>query len=118
MFRSWLLNQRNDEAGATASLRALRGTSDVTAELREIKAGLARERARVSAAEGSGGKGGGGGSSGGLGGLLKPQTRGVLLLCCTLQMFQQFCGVNAIVYFTPTLLKQAYTYRNDLLILL
>ena len=30
-----------------------------------------------------------------------------LLVCSALQLFQQFCGVNAIVYFTPQILKQA-----------
>jgi len=33
--------------------------------------------------------------------------RRALIICSLLQWFQQFCGVNAIVYFTPLILKQA-----------
>jgi len=39
--------------------------------------------------------------------LLQPGTRNVLAICCTLQAFQQLCGVNAIVFFTPTILRGA-----------
>ena len=39
--------------------------------------------------------------------LLRPGTRNVLFVCCTLQALQQLCGVNAIVFFTPTILRGA-----------
>ncbi len=95
----WLL-ARKDEAGARDALRELRGEQDVAAELREIKQGLERERAASGAA-----------ASAGVGALWKPGVRRVLLVCSSLQMFQQLCGVNAIVYFTPQILKQAGTQK-------
>ena len=67
-------------------------------ELKLIREGLQREAASVSA------KAGANGVEGGFRALLKPGVRGTALKCCTLQAFQQLCGVNAIVYFTPQIL--------------
>ena len=80
-------------------------------ELRSIQDGLAKETAS------------GGGARGGAGGgrardnaspattlrmlWQSRRTRRALVVCSTLQLCQQFCGVNAIVYFTPSILKKA-----------
>ena len=99
----WLLSRakQGDEAKALAALCKLRGTDNVGDELKAMKAGLAKEQARAAAA-------GDGKSSGGLGALVKTaDARRALGVCSALQLFQQFCGVNAIVYFTPQILKQA-----------
>ena len=88
-----------------SALRALRGKEDVSEELEQIRAGLA--------AEATGSKDDGGGSTvaskwlGVSTMLSNPQARRALFVCSALQLFQQFCGVNAIVYFTPLILKQA-----------
>ena len=80
-------------------------------ELRSIQDGLAKETVA-------------GGGTRGAGGVARAQdnaspattlrmlwqsrrTRRALLVCSTLQLCQQFCGVNAIVYFTPLILKKA-----------
>ena len=80
-------------------------------ELRSIQDGLAKETVA-------------GGGTRGAGGVARAQdnaspattlrmlwqsrrTRRALLVCSTLQLCQQFCGVNAIVYFTPSILKKA-----------
>ena len=80
-------------------------------ELRSIQDGLAKETAA-------------GGGTRGAGGVARAQdnaspattlrmlwqsrrTRRALVVCSTLQLCQQFCGVNAIVYFTPSILKKA-----------
>ena len=39
--------------------------------------------------------------------LQSPQSRKMLFVCLALQMFQQLSGINAIVYFTPSILKEA-----------
>ena len=36
-----------------------------------------------------------------------PALRRTLLVCTTLQMCQQLSGINAIVYFTPQILREA-----------
>ena len=80
-------------------------------ELRSIQDGLAKETVA-------------GGGTRGAGGVARAQdnaspattlrmlwqsrrTRRALLVCSALQLCQQFCGVNAIVYFTPSILKKA-----------
>lgn len=104
----WLLTKRPGDRGkeqAVSALRALRGKEDVSEELEQIRAGLA--------AEATGSKDDGGGSTvaskwlGVSTMLSNPQARRALFVCSALQLFQQFCGVNAIVYFTPLILKQA-----------
>jgi hypothetical protein len=93
------------------SLERLR-SPQVEDELRSIQDGLAKETAA------------GGGARDGAGGVARAQdnaspattlrllwqsrrTRRALLVCSALQLCQQFCGVNAIVYFTPSILKKA-----------
>ena len=83
------------------------GSPQVEDELRSIQDGLAKETA-------SGGGAGGGRARDNaspattLGMLWQSRrTRRALIVCSTLQLCQQFCGVNAIVYFTPSILKKA-----------
>lgn len=97
----WLLSRR-DDAGARSALRRLRGREDVDRELASIKAGLAREAGRGAAQPAADEP-----AAGGLRVLLQPGVLKVVLLCSALQMFQQFSGVNAIVYFTPQILREA-----------
>jgi SP family galactose:H+ symporter-like MFS transporter len=105
----WLLSSRQDQPAALAALKTLRGTDDVAEEFEDLKKGLAREMANAESATSgaaSGEKGGAGG--GGVLALFRlPDARRALAVCAALQLFQQFSGVNAIVYFTPQILKQA-----------
>lgn len=98
----WLLLHRNDSKRALASLRSLRGTEDVSKELENISAGLSRERDATGEVSGESVE-----RIGLIGILQNRRTRRTLFICFALQCFQQFCGVNAIVYFTPQILKQA-----------
>ena len=100
----WLLMQQKEEATALDALRKLRGTDDVAEELASMREGLARERARAAEAKSTDGADGGNSL---LMLVQNAQARRALLVCGTLQLFQQFCGVNAIVYFTPQILKEA-----------
>ena len=93
----WLLNKRGDADAARRALQRLRGSDDVETELTALSKGLEREAAAVAGSEAAG-----------FGKLLAvPALRRTLLVCATLQMFQQMCGVNAIVYFTPQILREA-----------
>lgn len=106
----WLLARRADEESALRALRRLRGRDDVEAELEEMKRGLERERGgagRAEQAKGGATNAGAADSVGVLALLRTPRARSALLICSSLQLAQQFCGVNAIVYFTPQILKQA-----------
>ena len=92
----WLLATGQDAAAKTA-LKKLRGHDDVGAELGAMRAGLQREAGRSGA-----------GDRPGVAALWRDAvSRRALLVCSALQLFQQFCGVNAIVYFTPQILRQA-----------
>ena len=95
----WLLARRSDDAEALRALRTLRGRDDVGEELAQMRNGLVVEAARAESKPSD--------SSGLLSLWRDPAARRALLLCSSLQLFQQFCGVNAIVYFTPQILKQA-----------
>ena len=102
----WLLSRRDDAPAALEALKRLRGTEDVGAEFAAMQAGLAKEGARD--AEDRAEKTATTARGGGVLALLRnPAARRALLVCSSLQLFQQFCGVNAIVYFTPQILKQA-----------
>ena len=72
----WLLQKRGDAAAARAALVRLRGYDAVDAELAAMRGGLEREAKAEKKATGGGG---------GFGALDKR----TLLICCTLQMFQQ-----------------------------
>ena len=105
----WLLSTRRDAAAARAALARLRGTEEVDAELAEMKAGLAKEAAAAAVPDASTATDEAPEEE--RASLLtlwrSPRSRRSLLLCSALQLGQQFCGVNAIVYFTPTILKLA-----------
>lgn len=104
----WLLARRDDAAGARSALEQLRGTAVVDDEFAAMQAGLANERARAAEAAGAAAPAGGSAVGGGLLALVRnADARRALFVCSALQLFQQFCGVNAIVYFTPQILKQA-----------
>ena len=81
------------------------------AEYDELASGIERERkadAEQQKSSSSGGIGGvGGGKAVGWAALREPKIFKLLLVCMTLQMFQQFTGINAVVYFTPQTLKEA-----------
>jgi SP family galactose:H+ symporter-like MFS transporter len=107
----WTLTHKPGALGteeAASALRRLRGKDDVGEELAQMKAGLAAEGSARPAAGGSGGDAAVSAAPPSLATLVQnPQARRALLVCSALQLFQQFCGVNAIVYFTPQILKQA-----------
>jgi MFS transporter, SP family, galactose:H+ symporter len=109
----WTLMHKRGAEGAVEAERALkqlRGKDDVGEELAQMKAGLAAEgsAARTASGGGTGGAAEPDAPPPGIAALWKnPQARRALLVCGALQLFQQFCGVNAIVYFTPQILKQA-----------
>ena len=104
----WLLSRRRDPVAARAALSQLRGHDDVDAELQTMREGLEKEAARSSAKPaGANGPVSGGGGAGLLSLWRDAASRRALLVCSALQLFQQFCGVNAIVYFTPIILRQA-----------
>ena len=94
----WILSHHGDEERARGALQRLRGAaspSAVEAELAAMANGLAAE---AQASDGS---------RGALAVLASAETRRVLLVCSTLQVFQQLSGVNAIVYYTPKILRDA-----------
>jgi len=88
------LVRTGDGKAAAAALKRLRGR-DAASELRELTKAAAREASSE--------------TSGGWNTLLKPRVRRRLGACVLLQIFQQFTGINAIVYFTPQLLKESGT---------
>ena len=72
---------------ARTVLRRLRGHTDVSAELTELRTDIAREgRTLAPASE-----------------LLSPRLRRPLLVGVGLAMFQQITGVNTVIYFAPTI---------------
>ena len=96
----WLLS-KGRPCKAKAALRSLReGVPQalVDEEFREMKAAADRSAAELRDRP----------ASGGIASLVRsPASLRALLTCVTLQVFQQLCGINAIVYFTPTILREA-----------
>ncbi|CAL1535160.1 unnamed protein product [Lymnaea stagnalis] len=83
---------KHQDRNAEETLRRIRGTDDVSAEMREIKASLEEE---------SESKGG-----------WKERLywywhRKALFIGCMLQLFQQLCGINTVIYYSATILKSA-----------
>jgi len=77
------------------NLKKIRGTEDVQDEWKDIVGGL-----DINANSGP--------PQASLSALLQnPLARGKLMVMVALQAFQQLCGINAIVYFTPLILKEA-----------
>lgn len=86
----WLAGHGRTE-NAEAVLRSLRGSSEVSTELKTLRTDIAREDRRVaSAAE-----------------LLSPRLRLPLIIGIGLAMFQQITGINTVIYFAPTIFQSA-----------
>src|SRR6202521_5875951 len=75
---------------ASAMLARIRGTSDVTAELQEIKRSLAHadERGRLSD-------------------MFAPSLRPALVVGIGLAVFQQVTGINTVIYYAPLIIQSA-----------
>ena len=97
----WLLRKGKADAARDA-LSRLRGVPDraevVAAEYDEMQMAISAEAAAASAKAAQ--------TGGGLGVLREAPIRHTLLVCVTLQMLQQFSGINAVVYYTPQTLKE------------
>jgi len=94
----WLL-RKGDRIHARKALARLRGTrrlEEAEPELIEIERGLELEKSAE-----------GGDEMSGFASLWRdPSLRRSVALCVTLQMLQQWSGINAIVYYTPQTLKE------------
>ena len=87
---SALAVRRGDRAAARAGRCAIRGTSDVDAEMGEV------EKALTKAAK-----------SGGLSDLLAPSLRPALVVGIGLAIFQQITGINTVIYYAPLIIQSA-----------
>jgi SP family galactose:H+ symporter-like MFS transporter len=85
----WLA-ERGDNETAHAVLARIRGTSDVQAEMEEIRSSLQQspERGRWSD-------------------LLIPAIRPALVIGIGLAIFQQITGINTVIYYAPTIIQSA-----------
>jgi MFS transporter, SP family, galactose:H+ symporter len=83
----WLvLNEKETEAGEV--LKHIRGTPDVSAEVDEIKSALSEE-------------------AGDWREFFSPAMRGALVVGIGLGMFQQFTGINTVIYYAPKIYQAA-----------
>jgi sugar porter (SP) family MFS transporter len=83
----WLLLKNRQEEAANV-LRKIRNTDDIQQELAEIKASLRQE-------------------SGGWRQLLSPRLRPALIVGVGLGIFQQFVGINTVIYYAPKIYAAA-----------
>jgi MFS transporter, SP family, galactose:H+ symporter len=83
----WLMSRSRDEE-ARAVLQRIRESNDVSAELTEIQADLNQQ-------EGSWRE------------LLSPSLRRPLIIGIGLAIFQQFTGINTVIYYAPTIFQLA-----------
>lgn len=108
----WLLSKKGDVEGSRRALARLRGSPNpddpsaaVLAEYQELSTGIEREVKQQAQAESP--------SSQtadirtGWAALCEPKIFKLMAVCMVLQVFQQFTGINAVVYFTPQTLKEA-----------
>ena len=86
----WLAGHRRPE-DAERVLQRVRGTTDVSEELRGLRTDIAREGGRIASAAD----------------LLAPRLRRVLIIGIGLAMFQQITGINTVIYFAPTIFQSA-----------
>lgn len=86
----WLVS-KGREAEAREVLRHTRGHDDLDDEIREIKEAETNKQTGFVLAE-----------------MLKtPHVRRALVVGCGLQFFQQMCGINTVIYYSGTILKEA-----------
>ncbi len=83
----WLVSQKNDDAGK-AVLQKVRGTQDVEVEFAEIHTALADEKGDWKE-------------------FFSPQLRSALIVGVGLGAFQQFTGINTVIYYAPKIYKAA-----------
>jgi len=96
----WLASRgRNEDAART--LRRIRGVEDVDTEMAEIKDSLKSEAQQTS----------------NLAELAKPWLKPLLILGIGLGVFQQFSGINTVIYYAPTIFKFAGYESNNAAIL-
>jgi sugar porter (SP) family MFS transporter len=93
----WLMAQLSRER-ARAVLATIRKPSDVDAELAEIEASLKQQE-------------------GGWRELLSPSLRPALVIGIGLAVFQQFTGINTVIYYAPTIFRLAGLHSNSAAIL-
>jgi sugar porter (SP) family MFS transporter len=86
----WLAGHRRPE-DAERVLQRVRGTTEVSEELRGLRTDIAREGGRLASAAD----------------LLAPHLRRVLIIGIGLAMFQQITGINTVIYFAPTIFQSA-----------
>jgi MFS transporter, SP family, galactose:H+ symporter len=85
----WLVRHGRHETAHDVLVR-IRGLADVSSEIGEIQASLAQQSHRGRWAD-----------------LLNPQVRPALFVGLTLAVFQQFTGINTVIYYAPTILQYA-----------
>ncbi|XP_055882951.1 proton myo-inositol cotransporter-like isoform X1 [Biomphalaria glabrata] len=93
---------RGQTLQALNTLRRIRGLENVEKEMLDIQQSLDEEEAgkHVSVLAKM---------------LQTPHVRKALFIGCSLQMFQQFCGINTVIYYSATILKYAGYARKQAL---
>jgi sugar porter (SP) family MFS transporter len=93
----WLI-LNNKEEGAGDVLKKIRGTENVSTELEEIKTSLSEEKGDWRE-------------------FFAPHLRTALIVGIGLGMFQQFTGINTVIYYAPSIYKAAGLESNSVSIL-
>ena len=93
----WLLSRGGSDQ-AQAALRRIRGSSDVSAELADIRTSLSGQR-------------------GGWADLAAPALRAPLLVGIGLAVFQQVTGINTVIYYAPMIFQFAGFHSDSVSIL-
>lgn len=88
----WLVTRGHEEK-AREVLRRIRDKEDVEEELREIKVTVEESKKDSGLVVGRV--------------LSTPHVRKALFIGCGLQLFQQLCGINTVIYYSGTILKMA-----------
>jgi MFS transporter, SP family, galactose:H+ symporter len=89
----WLVLHHKDSE-ATNVLRSIRGTDDIAFELEDIRSSLHEERAKWSE-------------------LFTPALRASLIVGIGLGLFQQFTGINTVIYYAPSIFLMAGFTSNS-----
>jgi sugar porter (SP) family MFS transporter len=93
----WFMRQLSRDR-ARAVLQKIRKPSDVDAELAEIEASLSQQQGSWRE-------------------ILSPSLRPALVIGIGLAVFQQFTGINTVIYYAPTIFKLAGLHSNSAAIL-